>query len=410
MNILHIYDEYGPVMGDGSAPTDVIELSRNMSKMGHDVTVIERMHKKTDPLFECVDGVNFVRLKAKKRVSYPLRALNDLPFGPLYFVIDGVEFAMKVNRYIKTSGKNFDIFHVHFPFATNVLITMNRKIRRRTIYTAHLGEEKSRLRLDIEKEMPLLLRLFSPDLYLMNRVRKVVVLNEPLRSKLIGGKIKPENITAIPNGVNTSEFNPTINVGDIKEKYELNNKTTILFAGSITPRKGVEYIVKAANIIINQFGYDDVRFLIAGSPSYDKEYAEKISRLIEDCALEESVQLTGLLSQHGELKSLYVACDIFILPSKEEGHGLVLTEAMASGKPLIGTNVGGIPVQIRDGWNGFLVEPANEKQLAEKIKYLIDHPEKREEMGRNSRKLAEEVFDWRTIAERYLEVYEEVKR
>ncbi|MBT9145992.1 MAG: Spore coat protein SA [candidate division WS2 bacterium] len=64
---------------------------------------------------------------------------------------------------------------------------------------------------------------------------------------------------------------------------------------------------------------------------------------------------------------------------------------------------------IRDGWNGFLVEPANEKQLAQKIKYLLDHPERWEEMGKNSRRLAEEEFEWSKIAEKYLKVYEEVK-
>jgi glycosyltransferase involved in cell wall biosynthesis len=83
---------------------------------------------------------------------------------------------------------------------------------------------------------------------------------------------------------------------------------------------------------------------------------------------------------------------------------------MASGKPLIGSNVGGIPMQIRDGWNGFLVEPGNERQLAEKIKYLIDHSEERERMGKNSRELAEGEFNWSKIAERYLEVYREVAK
>ncbi|MDW8034349.1 MAG: glycosyltransferase [Nitrososphaerota archaeon] len=74
-----------------------------------------------------------------------------------------------------------------------------------------------------------------------------------------------------------------------------------------------------------------------------------------------------------DLKALYLACDIFVLLSLEEGFGVVLTGALASGKPLIGSSVGGIFMQIRSGWNGFLVEPANEKQLADKIKYLMDN-------------------------------------
>ncbi|MFN3804845.1 MAG: glycosyltransferase [Pyrobaculum sp.] len=97
-----------------------------------------------------------------------------------------------------------------------------------------------------------------------------------------------------------------------------------------------------------------------------------------------------------------------MLPSLEEGFGIVLTEALAAGKPLVGSRVGGIPMQIRDGWNGFLVEPANSKELADRILYLVENEEIRREMGENSRKLAREEFSWEKITERYLDVYREV--
>jgi glycosyltransferase involved in cell wall biosynthesis len=79
---------------------------------------------------------------------------------------------------------------------------------------------------------------------------------------------------------------------------------------------------------------------------------------------------------------------------------------MASAKPVIGTRVGGIPDQIKDGWNGYLVEPANEHQLAEKIRYLIDHPEERKRMGLNSRQFAEDELDWSRVSQLTLQLYQ----
>jgi glycosyltransferase involved in cell wall biosynthesis len=67
-------------------------------------------------------------------------------------------------------------------------------------------------------------------------------------------------------------------------------------------------------------------------------------------------------------------------------------------------------MQIKHGWNGFLVEPGNAKQLAEKIRYLVENESERTRMGRNSKKLAEDKFDWEKISEKYLKVYEEVAR
>jgi len=402
MKILHIFDDYGTpgeraLAGEGSVPTVVYYLAKYAAEKGHDVTILERDFGAL-PKEEEIDGIRYIRINADKLPAAPYELIKS-PAGLAKLLKDGFDLAVKTSRFLKEN--EFDIVHVHFPFASTILINMNRGLRERMIYTAHIGEEKKRFALD--SSAPLALRFFSPDLYLMKRVRKSVVLNEPLKEKLIERGIEEGKLEVIPNGVNVDDFNLSREeIERVKEKYEL-NETTVMFSGTVTPRKGVEYLVKAAEILKEK----DVLFLIVGNTNLDREYADKVMEYAKLNNLK--VRFTGFVP-YGDLKALYSACDVFVLPSFGEGHGITLTEAMASGKPLIGTNVGGIPAQIKDGWNGFLVEPGNEKQLAEKIRYLIDNPEERERMGKNSRKLAEEKFNWTVIADKYLRVYEEVVR
>jgi glycosyltransferase involved in cell wall biosynthesis len=409
MKILHIYD--GPervIPGEGSCSLIVYSIAKYTAKKGCDVTVLERRWNGLDYREE-IEGIKFERIDLHfcshiSRKEPPQDVIKN-PIGLLRFILDRTEFAFKVLRYLKNN--NFDVILVHYPFAAVVLVTLSRKVRKKMIYGEFIGETKKRLKLGPAKDIPLPFRIFSPDLYLMKRVRKVVMENERARSELVSaGKIEPEKVTVVSIGVDTSEFNADIDVGNVKERYGLNDKTTVLFASIIIPRKGVEYLVKAANIVVNQMGYKNVLFLLKSRVS-EKEYLEVIYKLIEDYKLEENVKMILGYLPFGDVKSLYIASDIYVLPSLEEGAATSLLEPLACGKPSVGTDVGGIAPLIRDGWNGFLVEPANEKQLAEKIKYLIDHPEERERMGKNSRKLAVEEFDWRKIAEKYLKVYEE---
>ena len=180
-----------------------------------------------------------------------------------------------------------------------------------------------------------------------------------------------------------------------------------MFAGTITPRKGVDRLVKAAEMVLRD--HKDVTFLLVGNLKLDEEFVNRVVKYVKDKGLNRNIRFTGFVP-YEDLKALYSACDIFVLPSFGEGDPIALKEALASGKPLVGSNVGGIPMQIRDGWNGFLVEPGNERQLAEKIRYLIENEEERERMGKNSRKLAEEEFSWEKITDRYVEVYENISR
>jgi glycosyltransferase involved in cell wall biosynthesis len=93
-----------------------------------------------------------------------------------------------------------------------------------------------------------------------------------------------------------------------------------------------------------------------------------------------------------DLLMAYDACDMLVLPSINEGFGLVLSEAMCFSKPLIGSNVGGIPEQILDGVNGYLFRPRDHEELSQYIISLIDHPEVARQMGAVGHELVRAKF------------------
>jgi glycosyltransferase involved in cell wall biosynthesis len=286
---------------------------------------------------------------------------------------------------------------------------LNIKLRERIIFTVESPIW----------DMPYLTRLdklsLALDYYIMSRVGKVIVFTDALKEKLVAtGKIKPEKVAVIHLGVDTTKFRPDIDASGVKRNYGLEGRTTILFVGRIAPYKGAEYLVKAADIVVNHFGCKEAMFLLLGARTaldnmQHSDYMSRIVRFIKDHSLEANVTLVGTVPSD-ELPKIFSACDIFVLPSLGETFGLVICQAMASAKPVIGTRIAGIVVQVRDGWNGYVVERANEHQLAEKIRYLIDHPDERTRMGLNGRKFAEEEFDWSQVSDRILQVYQTMLR
>ena len=407
MKIIHLYDEHTKVaLGWGSVVNVIFNLSKQIADFGHDVTIIERKWIDT-PSEEVLNSIRYKRFKLLIGSNVPgrdvpYRMINN-PTGLTKMILDRTEFAFKLNKYLKS--EEFDVLHVHVPFTANILIKMNKNLKNKMIYTFHAGEEKKRLRLD--KNVPFALKIFSPDVHIMRRVKICTVLNWQLKRMLIKKGIENERIRVIPNGINVNDFGnfDKDTLIKIKEKYNIpDDRILIMFAGTITPRKGVKYLLKTLEVIVND--YNDVFLILTGKTDIDSKYFSEVYNFAKE-KLNGYVKFTDRVP-YEDLRALYSACDIFVLPSFEEGFGLVLTEALASGKPLVGSNVGGIPMQIRDCWNGFLIRPGDYRQLAEKLLYLIENKDERIRMGKNSRKLAIKEFSWEKIAKRYLEVYEEV--
>jgi D-inositol-3-phosphate glycosyltransferase len=387
-----------PVEKGGGMEVTIVGISKHLVKAGHSVTILDRKYSPADPDVEYLDGIKIVRLRARR---FPKFKFNFT----INFVLNQLSFAYNVKKHLAKA--DFDIIQAHVSVSGLFLAITDRKLREKLYY---LSQTARRV-----KNPPSLLDRMALALenQFVKRTRKTVVQNEIAREKLIrAAGMKPEDVVFISTGTDTNKFNPNLDVGDIRQRYGLDNRVNILFVGRINPDKGVVYLVKAADIVINEFSCKDAFFLLVGptgqftsGASARSPYLAKVVKFIEDYGLKQNVRLTGALPID-DLRKLYVACDIFVLPSLTEAMPTASLEAMASGKPVIGTKVGGILMQIQDGKSGFLVDPADGRQLAEKIKYLIDNPSKAKEMGAYGRKLAEEKFDWAIIAERLLQVYQ----
>ncbi len=138
-----------------------------------------------------------------------------------------------------------------------------------------------------------------------------------------------------------------------------------------------------------------------------EEYEKELKGKVEEYGLKEKVLFTGAVDRDS-LMSAYKECDLVVLPSHQEGFGLAITEAMAFGRPVIGTAVGGIPTQIWPSVNGHLVKPNDPEALAEAIDYCLSNSRRAQKMGENGKRIYQANFSTERGVQDHLALYEEL--
>jgi len=136
----------------------------------------------------------------------------------------------------------------------------------------------------------------------------------------------------------------------------------------ISSQKGLQYLVEASRTVLKRI--PSVKFVIRAYSSEEK-YERYVRNLIRKYNLEKYFEILIEYSAYEEIPKYMVAADVFVLPSVSEGLGVVVLEAMACGIPVIGSNVGGIPDMIKQGYNGLLVEPGDAQSLSEAITDIL---------------------------------------
>jgi glycosyltransferase involved in cell wall biosynthesis len=213
--------------------------------------------------------------------------------------------------------------------------------------------------------------------------------------------IDRNKITIVPNGVDTEKFKPTRNFESLKQQFGLTKGLNILFVGNLIPRKGLMFLIEAAKkIILNQ---TDAKFIIVGEGPQKSE----LQKNIRDFNLTKSFLFMGNLIER-QLLALYDCADLFVLPSIQEGQGIVLLEAQSFGKPVVAFNIGGVNETVQNNKTGFLVDQDKPGALAEGINRLLIDSELRAKMGSNAREFVTENFTWNICAKKMLNVYSEL--
>lgn len=209
-----------------------------------------------------------------------------------------------------------------------------------------------------------------------------------MRNKMMEFGVANEKVTHISNFVFKDEYFPSYN-----------NKGYILYYGHFTPQKGLYTLLKSLKLLKN------VSAKIVG-----EGYIGDHLRCLKDQYSLNNLEILDFLDGQ-RLKHLVRGASFTIVPSEwYENCPMTIQESFAMGKPVVGSNIGGIPELIEDGVNGFLFEPGNAYDLAEKIRCLLSKPELIVKMGKNARKKVEEEYNEEIHYQKLMEVYEKVIR
>lgn len=227
---------------------------------------------------------------------------------------------------------------------------------------------------------------------------RIVFVDHDTRRALLSGDRSAE---VIPNGVDTDTFTPFPS-DHLRRSLQIDQDQRLIgYAGSITPRKGIEYLITALHLVKESF--PNVKLILVGPEAQgDRTYGAHLRDLIGVHGLKGDVCFTGPLSEMPEVLN---SLDLVVLPSLDERCSRVLLEAIACGKAVVATRVGGTPEIVSDGFNGILVPPKDPAALADALARLLTDDALRRTLGMNGRHRAVEVFGMTSQVQRMRDLY-----
>jgi len=203
----------------------------------------------------------------------------------------------------------------------------------------------------------------------------------------------PEKVNVIYNAIDVAKFNSIDQdeIDNFAKTFGINRANKIVaFIGNLVPLKGVEYLIEAMEILKDSGYQEKLSLIIVGDVLDERFYSYKyqLTSMVKERNLENEVKFLGRIN---DVKIPFNLSDIVVLPSLKEGFAITIIEAMACGKPVIGTNLGGIAEIIQDRVDGILVPPRNPNAIADAINLLLGDSQLYKFISENGRKKAKQL-------------------
>lgn len=355
MKIIHVI----PNLNVGGAETMMKNLIIEQANAGHNVMVVA-FYQSDSSIRKALEAIGIEILFVDKKQGFDFSIIS------------------KLKRIF--NNERPDVIHTHLYVLPYVFLSSGK---RRIVHTIHTVAEKERSGIAV---------YLTRIIYHSRRVTPVAISDEIRKSISQFHDIQENKIPVVLNGSPISNYYK-------KQSYAIPDKVRIVHVGSLIPLKNHELMIEVANMLKK----NNVNFKMefAGAGYLKEKLQEKVCNLgLEDC-----VEFVGLKD---DISLFLKDADLFIFPSQYEGVPMSLIEAMASGLPIIASNVGGIPDMITDMANGILIEP-NEDNLYDALVTLIKNEDLRAKLGKSAIEMSNK-FSSKNMEIEYMRLYNMMER
>jgi D-inositol-3-phosphate glycosyltransferase len=380
---MNVYvNEVGRELGRRGIPTDIFTRAESPDQVGQ-----------------------VVEYSPNARVIY-LPCGDPTPLDTAQIALHLHEFRDGLERYVKVQGLKYDAIYSHYWMSGWVAIQVRKRWGVPVAQMFHtLGRMKNRIELSpnpLQEDVRV-----RGESQVMAHVDRIIAATPAEQYQLLLlYRADRRKIDIVPPGVDLSRFYPMDRAQACQKIGWRPDCKHLLFVGRIEPLKGVDNILEA----LAQLGQTQPALLqnlclsiIGGNPQNAGEELLRLQYLTQALNLSEVVHFVGAQGQD-QLPDYYRAAEALIMPSDYESFGMVALEAMASGTPVIASEVGGLAFLIEDGITGYHVPVRDPLALAERIQSLLASPAQRDAMGHAAAQAAQN-YSWAHIVDRLLAVF-----